>query len=76
MSSTLIGATMRRGISLIYSILDPEGTWTEAAHACLFMNKLGEMRGGIFVFTKLSLMMLTAGTFKAYHDSTKMEFMW
>ena len=40
-----IGATVWHDILFIYSALDPEDTWMEAAHAWIFFVKLGGMRG-------------------------------
>ena len=73
---TSIFATVWRDILLIYSALDPEDTWIEAAHAWVFVVKSGELRGISFVFLKLSLMMLLDETLKASHASTKTDFMW
>ena len=39
-----IGATWWRDILFIYSILAPEYTWMEAAHAWVFVVKLGGLR--------------------------------
>ena len=68
--------TVLRDISLISSFLDPEGTWAEAAHSWLFVDKLVGIRGGSFFFTKLSLVNFMYDTLKAYHAYTNMEFMW
>ena len=72
----LIGATVWSDVLFIYSALDPEDTWMEAAHAWVFVVKLGGLRGGSFVFKNLSLMVLPADILKASHDSTKTDFMW
>ena len=70
-----IGTTVWSDILLIYSALDTEYTWMEAAYAWVFVVKSGGLRGGGFVSTNLSLMMLPADTFKASNYSTKTEFM-
>ena len=71
-----IGATFWSDILFISSALAPEYTWMEAAHAWVFVVKLGGLRGGSFVFSKLSLMILPAGILKASHASTNMKWMW
>ena len=48
----------------------------EAAQAWIFVVKSVGMRGGSFVFSKLSLMVLLVEILKASHASTKTEFMW
>ena len=73
---TSIGATVWRDILLIYSALDPEDTWLEAAHAWVFCTKSIGLRGCRIVFAKLSLMMFPSETLKVYYASIKMEFMW
>ena len=72
----LIGETFWSDILFISSAFAPEYTWMEAAHAWVFVVKLGGLRGGSFVFEKLSLMMLPSDILKASHASTKIEFMW
>ena len=67
---------MWRDIPLIYSDLYPEDKLMEVAHAWEFMVKAGGLRGGSFVFTKLSLMNFTADTLKESHASTNMVFIW
>ena len=71
-----MGEIVWREILLIYSALDTEDTWTEAAHAWVFVVKSGGLRGGRCFFKNLSLAMFPSGTLKAPHASTKMEFMW
>ena len=71
-----IGTTVRHDISLIYSDLDPEGTWTEASHAWIFIFKLGGLRWSSFVFTKLPLMTFPDDTLNVSHASSNMEFIW
>ena len=75
-SCTSIDTTVLLDISLVSSELDPKGTLAEAAHAWVFVIKLGGLRKNSFVFTNISLMMLLAYTSKVSHASTKMEFMW
>ena len=65
-----------RYILFIYSALDPEDNWMEAAHVWVCVVKLVGVRGDRFVFTNLSLMMVLTYTLKAYHTSTKTDFMW
>ena len=48
----------------------------ETAHYWVFVVNLVGMRGGSFVFAKLSLMMFPDEILKASHASTKTEFMW
>ena len=67
---------MRYDILYIYSALDPEYTWTEVAHAWVFVVKSIGIRGSSLVFTNLSLMNFTADTLKVSHAPTKMDFMW
>ena len=43
---------MLNDISLIYSVLDPEVTWTESAHAWVFPVNLVGMGGGVDFFHK------------------------
>ena len=43
-----IGAAVWCDIWFIYSALYPEDTWMEAAHAWLFVVKLGGLRAGIY----------------------------
>ena len=71
-----MGEIVWREILLIYSALDTEDTWTEAAHAWVFVVKSGGLREGRFFLTKLSLTIFPSDTLKAPHASTKMEFMW
>ena len=71
-----IGPTVKCDILFISSYLAQEDTFMEAAHAWVFVVKLGGLRGGSFFFAKLSLMMLSADILKASHASTKTEFMW
>ena len=71
-----IGATVWSDIYFISSILAPEDTWMEAAHAWVFVVKSLGIRGGSFVFTNLSLMMFPADILKSSYASTKTEFMW
>ena len=71
-----IGATLWHDLLFIYSTLSLEDTFMEAAHAWVFVVKLGGLRGSSFVFSELSLMMFPADILNAYHASTNMEFMW
>ena len=73
---TSICATVRCDILLVYSSLYQEDTCMEAAHAWVFVVKSVGLRGGSFYSAKLYLMMLPADILKAYHDSTKTEFVW
>ena len=43
-----MGEIVWREILLIYSALDTEDTWTEAAHAWVFVVKSGGLREGRF----------------------------
>ena len=70
-----IGATFWGDILLVYSTLGPEDTWLEAAHAWVFVVKLGGLRLNSIVFVNLSLMMFPSDTLKASNNSTNMEFM-
>ena len=71
-----MGETVRFDILLISSDFYLEDNWKEAAYAWVFVVKSGGMRGSIYFFTKMFLMMLPADALKAYHASTKMEFIW
>ena len=73
---TSIGATVRRGILLIYLDFDTEDTCTEAAHDWLFMVNLKGMRGSSLVFTNMYLVTLLDDTLKEFHAYTIIEFMW
>ena len=74
MSYTSIYATVQHDISFISSALDPEGTWMEAGHVWVFVVKSGGLKGGRFLFAKLSLINFPADILKAPHAPTKMEF--
>ena len=63
-------------ILLIASALDPEDTWMDESHAWVLVVKSVGLRGGIFVLTKLFLMVLPADSLKASYASTNMDFMW
>ena len=51
-----IGTTVWCDILFISPALAPEDTWMEESHDWVFVDKLGGIKGGIFVFEKLSLM--------------------
>ena len=57
-SSAQIFATVWHTRPLISLALGTEENWMEAAYAWSFVVKLVGLRGGRFVFTKLSLMIL------------------
>ena len=58
------------------SLVPFEDFWMEAKHAYVFVIMLGVMRGGRRVLAKLYQMVLRDDTMKAYHVSTRTEFMW
>ena len=68
--SKSIGANVSSEISLIPF----EDFCMEATHSCVFVIMLVGLRESRRVLVKLSLMMLLADTVKAYHVSTRTEF--